>query len=390
MHKWIGLILIIIGTQVVAADGNEPKVVYVKESKSLWSVASAVKPTEVRMWQAVMALYERNPDAFYDNDVNKLKDNVALVVPSTEVMLSRTEAEALARFQLLGDQPQSDLDKVKLDTPSMFLVDLTSDISLTAPIIPVPDNTQESTEDKAQNLTTLNQADETLVEESCLMLKCNPKGISVDDDRRFSNVGDVYVSAGVSTLRNYSAYTRWGFSGDTSLNRMRGGNGFEVNLGYLWRDGIIFELGYQEANSELYRKEYSDNTSYNYGPNQYIRISHKLVSISPKILFSTDYGKQVSLYSGLGVGWIKDEAYYDRNIPSNPLLNTSDKGASHGGLYQILLGSKILLKDNFFVDLRIQNKHFLSRTFSSSGVLNGQLVKKYDTLNTVFSIGRAL
>jgi hypothetical protein len=106
-----------------------------------------------------MALYERNPDAFYDNDVNKLKDNVALVVPSTEVMLSRTEAEALARFQLLGDQPQSDLDKVKLDTPSMFLVDLTSDISLTAPIIPVPDNTQESTEDKAQNLTTLNQAD---------------------------------------------------------------------------------------------------------------------------------------------------------------------------------------------------------------------------------------
>jgi len=63
VHKWIGLILIIISTQVVAADGNEPRVVYVKESKSLWSVALAVKPTEVRMWQAVMALYERNPDA---------------------------------------------------------------------------------------------------------------------------------------------------------------------------------------------------------------------------------------------------------------------------------------------------------------------------------------
>ena len=179
MHKWIGLILIIIGTQVVAADGNEPKVVYVKESKSLWSVAlSAVKPTEVRMWQAVMALYERNPDAFYDNDVNKLKDNVALVVPSTEVMLSLTEVEALARFQLLGDQPQSDLDKVTLDTPSMPLVDLTSDIPLAAPIIPVPDNAQESIEDKVQNLTTLNQEDETPVEASCLLLTCNPKGNS--------------------------------------------------------------------------------------------------------------------------------------------------------------------------------------------------------------------
>jgi len=362
----------------------------VAESKSLWSVALSVKPTGVKVWQAVMALYERNPDAFYQNDVNKLKDNVTLVVPSKEVMLSLTEAEALVRFQLLADQPQPKLDKLTLDNPSKPSVDLTNDASQAAPNLSMPDNTQESTEKSAQNLTTLNEEDETPVETSCLMHKCNPKGISVDDDRRFSNVGDVYVSAGVSTLRNYSANTRWGFSGDTSLNRMRGGNGFEVNLGYLWRDGIIFELGYQEANSELYRKEYSDNTSYNYGPNQYIRISHKLVSISPKILFSTDYGKQVSLYSGLGVGWIKDEAYYDRNIPSNPLLNTSDKGASHGGLYQILLGSKILLKDNFFVDLRIQNKHFLSRTFSSSGVLNGQLVKKYDTLNTVFSIGRAL
>jgi len=389
VHKWMGLLLIIIGTQVVAADGNEPIVVYVKESKSLWSVALAVKPTEVRMWQAVMALYEQNPDAFYDNDVNKLKDNVTLVVPSSEVMLSLTEAEALVRFQLLGDQPQPNLDKVTLDTPSKTSVapkvELTIDESVAAINLSKPDNTQESTEDKAQNLTTLNQQDETPVETSCLLLTCNPKTISVVDDRGFSNVGDVYVSAGVSNLRNYSAYTRWGFSGDTSLNHVRGKNGFEVNVGYLWRDGIIFELGYNEANSDLYRKEYSNNTTYNYGPNEYTRISHKLVSISPKILFSTDFGKQVSLYSGVGVGWIKDAAYYDENV-----TNTSDKGTSHGGLYQILLGSKILLEDDFFVDLRIQNKHFLSRTFSSSGVLNGQMVKKYDTVDTVLSIGRAL
>jgi FimV-like protein len=389
VHKWMGLLLIIIGTQVVAADGNEPRVVYVKESKSLWSVALAVKPTEVRMWQAVMALYEQNPDAFYDNDVNKLKDNVTLVVPSSEVMLSLTEAEALVRFQLLGDQPQPNLDKVTLDTPSKTSVapkvELTIDESVAAINLSKPDNTQESTEDKAQNLTTLNQQDETPVETSCLLLTCNPKTISVVDDRGFSNVGDVYVSAGVSNLRNYSAYTRWGFSGDTSLNHVRGKNGFEVNVGYLWRDGIIFELGYNEANSDLYRKEYSNNTTYNYGPNEYTRISHKLVSISPKILFSTDFGKQVSLYSGVGVGWIKDAAYYDENV-----TNTSDKGTSHGGLYQILLGSKILLEDDFFVDLRIQNKHFLSRTFSSSGVLNGQMVKKYDTVDTVLSIGRAL
>jgi FimV-like protein len=173
VRKWIGLILISIGTQVVAADGNEPRVVYVKESKSLWSVALSVKPTEVRMWQAVMALYKRNPDAFHDNDVNKLKDNVALVVPSTEVMLSLTEVEALVRFQLLGDQPQQSLDKVTLDNPSKPSVDpkveLTVDESVAALNPSMPDNTQEHIENKKVE-------DKVLLVDSCLPTEChNPK-----------------------------------------------------------------------------------------------------------------------------------------------------------------------------------------------------------------------
>ena len=378
MHKWIGLILIIIGTQVVAAGGNEPKVVYVKESKSLWSVASAVKPTEVRMWQAVMALYERNPDAFHDNDVNKLKDNVALVVPSTKVMLSLTEVEALARFQLLGDQSQPSLDKVTLDSPSMPLVDLTSDISLAAPIIPIPDNKEESIEASVHNLTTLNQEDETPVEESCLILTCNPKSNSLVDVDGLGNVGDFYVSAGLSSLANYKVNSA------NALNSVRGNNGLEVNIGYLWRDNITFELGYQQASSDLYQVERAD-TTFNYGPDEISRINHKLSSVSSKVIFNKKAGKNMSVYSGLGLGWIRDTATYDENI-----TNTSDKATSNGGVFQIILGSKILLTNDYFVDVRIQNKHYESRPFSSNGALNGTISKKYNTVDTVLSIGRAL
>ena|GEM_PF-2784862 len=378
MHKWICLILIIIGTQVFAADGNEPKVVYVKESKSLWSVASAVKPTEVRMWQAVMALYERNPDAFYDNDVNKLKDNVALVVPSTKVMLSLTEVEALARFQLLGDQSQPSLDKVTLDSPSMPLVDLTSDISLAAPIIPIPDNKEESIEASVHNLTTLNQEDETPVEESCLILTCNPKSNSLVDVDGLGNVGDFYVSAGLSSLANYKVNSA------NALNSVRGNNGLEVNIGYLWRDNITFELGYQQASSDLYQVERAD-TTFNYGPDEISRINHKLSSVSSKVIFNKKAGKNMSVYSGLGLGWIRDTATYDENI-----TNTSDKATSNGGVFQIILGSKILLTNDYFVDVRIQNKHYESRPFSSNGALNGTISKKYNTVDTVLSIGRAL
>jgi FimV-like protein len=378
VHKWIGLILIIIGTQVVAADGNEPRVVYVAESKSLWSVALSVKPTEVRVWQAVMALYERNPDAFYDNDVNRLKDNVTLVVPSTEVMLSLTEAEALARFQLLADQPQPNLDKLTLDTSSKPLAELTNDSSQVAPKLLMLDNTQESIEESAQNLTTLNQEEETLVEKSCVSLICNPKNISVVDEARFSNVGDVYVSAGLSSLANYTVNSA------NALSHMRGNNGFEVNIGYLWRDNITLELGYHQVSSDLYQVDLGDFT-FNYGPDEISRINHKLASISSKILFNKEAGNNLSLYTGAGIGWIRDAATYDENIN-----NTSDRVTSNGGVFQILLGSKILLTNDFFVDVRIQSKHYGSRTFSSNGVLNGTVSKKYNTVDTVLSIGRAL
>jgi FimV-like protein len=375
VHKWMGLILIIIGTQVVAADGNEPKVVYVKESKSLWSVASAVKPTEVRMWQAVMALYERNPDAFHDNDVNKLKDNVALVVPSTEVMLSLTEVEALARFQLLGDQP--DLDKVTLDTPSMPLVDLTSDNSLTAHIIPVPDNTQESTEDKAQNLTTLNQEDETPVDASCLLLTCNPKGDSVVAADGFGNVGDFYVSIGANSLNDYTQKSYNSIVG-TVLSSAYGKAGLEANVGYLWRDGIVLELGYQQSNSLFYR---ADNIGAQYlSLDRTAQTSRKTESILPKVLFVKDVGKDMALYSGLGMGWYKDTFSF-KDYANNPYV-----AKTYGNLYQVFLGSKINLTEDVFVDIRVQKKRYGPSTYSNTDTR----MKEYQTVDTVLSIGRTL
>ena len=377
MHKWIGLILIIIGTQVVAAGGNEPKVVYVKESKSLWSVASAVKPTEVRMWQAVMALYERNPDAFHDNDVNKLKDNVALVVPSTEVMLSLTEVEAQARFQLLGDQPQSDLDKVTLDTPSMPLVDLTSDISLAAPIIPVLDNTQESTEDKAQNLTTLNQEDEAPVEESCLLLTCNPKGNTAADAEGLGNVGDFYISIGANSLNDYTQKSYNSIVG-TVLSSAYGKAGLEANVGYLWRDGIVLELGYQQSNSLFYR---ADNIGAQYlSLDRTAQTSRKTESILPKVLFVKDVGKDMALYSGLGMGWYKDTFSF-KDYANNPYV-----AKTYGNLYQVFLGSKINLTEDVFVDIRVQKKRYGPSTYSNTDTR----MKEYQTVDTVLSIGRTL
>jgi len=321
--------------------------------------------------------------------VNKLKDNVTLVVPSSEVMLSLTEAEALVRFQLLGDQPQSDLDKVTLDTSSMSLVDLTSNISLAAPIISALDNTQESVEDKAQSLTTLNQQDSTSVETSCLSHVCSPNTTFVVEDRGVSDVGDFYVSFGVSKIKNYSLdyEPRWGFDTRTIKYEFHGENGLEVNFGYLWRDGIVLELGYYRGNSELYSSKVHERHMLceceyrNYGNNYWLKGNRKTELVSPKVLFSNDIGNKMSIYTGFGVGLYKDTYRASDNVQ-----NTTDSVTVYGGLYQIILGSKLRLTEDIFIDLRVQNKLYSPSTFSGTGVR----AEGPSTVEGTFSIGMNL
>ena len=381
MRKWIGLILISIGTQVVAADGNEPRVVYVKESKSLWSVASAVKPTEVRMWQAVMALYERNPDAFHDNDVNKLKDNVALVVPSTEVMLSLTEVEALARFQLLGDQP--DLDKVTLDTSSKSSVapkvELTVDESVAALNLSMPDNTQEHTENQKVE-------DKVLLVDSCLPTKCHsPQKKSTLTEHKFIDVGDLYVSVGGGVLNDYKAHRTDSAGAGSASFGLNGGTVLGANLGYLWRDSIVLELGLDQANSDFYSAS-ANGQSWIFGQDQIGTSAHKMEIISAKILFSTDFGKQVSLYSGIGIG-----KYKSTSRSSNKVSNTTLTDIYFGNLYQILLGSKLNLTESYFLDLRVHDNRFDSGTLASSYSPTGEWrFDNISTIKTTLSVGRKL
>jgi hypothetical protein len=300
-------------------------------------------------------------------------------VPSTEVMLSLTEVEALARFKLLGDQP--DLDKVTLDTPSMPLVDLTSDISLTTPIIPVLDSTQESTEDKAQNLTTLNQEDETPVEASCLLLTCNPKGNSLVDADGFGNVGDFYVSIGASKQNDNSINGTNAGIGDYTIH-LNGEMGLEANVGYLWRDGVVLELGYHQSNSEFYSVT-SSTRSWNYGKGYPNAVHRKSELISPKVIFGKDIAQNMTVYSGLGVGWHKDT--FSGSV-YNIQTGLKTIAVLRGSHYQMLLGSKLHLTENVFIDLRVQNKYY-------SGIAASDVSDRlysHSTVDTTISIGMDL
>ena len=165
-----------------------------------------------------------------------------------------------------------------------------------------------------------------------------------------------------------------------------GENGFEVNVGYLWRDGIVLELGYYRGNSELdsakkYWRSYGGIENHNVGKNYAYKGNRKTELVSPKVLFSNDIGNKMSIYTGFGVGLYKDTYRASDNVQ-----NTTESATVYGGLYQIILGSKLRVTEDVFIDLRVQNKLYSPSTFSGTGVR----AEGPSTVEGTFSIGMNL
>ncbi|WP_417544162.1 FimV/HubP family polar landmark protein [Marinobacter sp.] len=65
-------------------------------SDTLWTIAATVRPdNSLSMQQVMLALQDLNPNAFIDNNINRLKRGEVLRVPSAEQIRSRTRAEAV-------------------------------------------------------------------------------------------------------------------------------------------------------------------------------------------------------------------------------------------------------------------------------------------------------
>ncbi|MGR9072286.1 MAG: FimV/HubP family polar landmark protein, partial [Gammaproteobacteria bacterium] len=79
--------------------GYAPGDVYtVHRNETLWQISEKLNPAGVSVEQAMIALYEANPEAFYQSNVNTLKAGARLRVPEKEAMLRLTQQQARALF----------------------------------------------------------------------------------------------------------------------------------------------------------------------------------------------------------------------------------------------------------------------------------------------------
>lgn len=90
----------------------------VGRGQTLWSIASQVRPNNATVQQTLIALYRNNPDAFINDDVNRLKAGYTLKVPDQSYIDSISHAEALSAYRasLTGNQAPLDVRKTVSET----------------------------------------------------------------------------------------------------------------------------------------------------------------------------------------------------------------------------------------------------------------------------------
>lgn len=80
------------------AAPTEP--VVVERGETLWSIAAQWRPDQnLTMNQAMLAIFDRNPDAFMGNNVNRLRQGARLVLPDAEAARAISAAEASRRIR---------------------------------------------------------------------------------------------------------------------------------------------------------------------------------------------------------------------------------------------------------------------------------------------------
>jgi pilus assembly protein FimV len=87
-----------------APDAAPGDTYLVQPGDTLSAIGFRVRPDKsISGWQMALALFEANPDAFINNDVNKLKAGATLVIPSMAQVRRKTAQEA--RAEIIGVRP---------------------------------------------------------------------------------------------------------------------------------------------------------------------------------------------------------------------------------------------------------------------------------------------
>jgi FimV-like protein len=94
--RLLALITLLINTNIAISKTYGP----IKANERLWNIAATIRPDKsISRIQALLAILKANPQAFYKScNINSLKSNQTLIIPSRAEMLALTVSEASKEF----------------------------------------------------------------------------------------------------------------------------------------------------------------------------------------------------------------------------------------------------------------------------------------------------
>jgi pilus assembly protein FimV len=105
-----------------------------RRNDTLWKVAEQARPdNDVSVEQMMIALYEENPRAFYQNNVNALSAGKILKVPEREAILKLSRKQALAEFNKQTKAWRNHLSAASDNTVANKEEGVTNQLTLDAP-----------------------------------------------------------------------------------------------------------------------------------------------------------------------------------------------------------------------------------------------------------------
>lgn len=118
-----------------ASNGNYGGQIVTRRNDTLWNVADRTRDAGVTVEQMMVALYEKNPHAFYQQNVNALSAGKRLQIPGKEVVQKLSQDAALAEFTRQNDAWNNNRSGVPAREPQVAKEEVVdSQLKLEAPI----------------------------------------------------------------------------------------------------------------------------------------------------------------------------------------------------------------------------------------------------------------
>lgn len=82
----------------------------VERGQTLWSIAKSVRPEGVSVQQTLLAIFHNNPEAFINNDINRMKAGAVLTVPESSAISDVSQTAALNTIRSATSSDEAPLD----------------------------------------------------------------------------------------------------------------------------------------------------------------------------------------------------------------------------------------------------------------------------------------